>query len=62
MYDILGDKCLLKSAASILIVCNKQGQLCLYLITRLAYIKWFDQIWSTHHKFDKFDNMKISSI
>jgi len=27
MYDILGDKYLLKSANSILVLCNKQGQL-----------------------------------
>ena len=27
MYDILGDKHLLKSANSILVVCNKQGEL-----------------------------------
>lgn len=26
MYDILGDKYLLKSANSILVVCNKQGE------------------------------------
>ena len=26
MYDILGDKHLLKSASSILVVCNKQGE------------------------------------
>ena len=56
MYDILGDKYLSKSAASILVVCNKQGKFnkekCLHLIMINTYHPNYLLNWTNRYSED----------